>query len=159
MRTVKSCGPGTRCWCQVSRRFWRPDRAREAFNPRGDGDKKELVAGESAKDPVKTIAQGRSDDPGYTCGSYRVLFVARGPWVRRAPGLPCALVMSRDKVFASTRGAERLRGPCRVRLGRTEPSTGIPGAKDCGKSIVHGLFDRADLRLRCRNGAGVAVVY
>ena len=120
LRTVKSCGPGTRCWCQVSRRFWRPDRAREAFNPRGDGDKKELVAGESTKDPVKTIAQGRPDDPGYTCGSYRVLFVARGPWVRRAPGLPCALVMSRDKVFASTRGAHRLRELCRVRLGRRQ---------------------------------------
>src|SRR5712691_12599320 len=118
-----------------------------------------MVTEESTKETVKTIAQGRPDDPGYTCGSAACFFVARGPWVRRAPGLLCALVMSRDKVFAATRGAERLRGPCRVRLGRTEPSTGIPGAKDCGKSIVHGLFDRADLRLRCRNGAGVAVVY
>jgi hypothetical protein len=25
---------------------------------------------------------------------YRVLFVAREPWVRLAPGLPCALVIS-----------------------------------------------------------------
>src|SRR5882672_1746977 len=33
------------------------------FNPRGDGDKKELVAGESTKETVKTIAQGRPDDP------------------------------------------------------------------------------------------------
>jgi len=32
------------------------------FNPRGDGDKKELVAGESTKEAVKTIAQGRPDD-------------------------------------------------------------------------------------------------
>jgi hypothetical protein len=32
------------------------------FNPRGDGDKKELVAGESTKETVKTIAQGRPDD-------------------------------------------------------------------------------------------------
>src|SRR5258708_5822367 len=33
------------------------------FNPRGDGDKKELVTGESAKETVKTIAQGRPVDP------------------------------------------------------------------------------------------------
>ena len=41
----------------------RPDRVRGAINPRSDGDKKELVAGKSTKDPVKTIAQGRPDDP------------------------------------------------------------------------------------------------
>src|SRR6267142_1410130 len=52
------------------------------FNPRDDGDKKELVAGESTKETVKTIAQGRSDCSGYTCGDYRVLFFAHGPWVR-----------------------------------------------------------------------------
>jgi hypothetical protein len=47
LRTGKSCGPGTRCWCQVSRRRTRPDRASDVpFNPRGDGGKKELVAGE-----------------------------------------------------------------------------------------------------------------
>jgi len=34
-RTAKSCGPGIRCWCQVSRRFWRPNRAREAFQSAG----------------------------------------------------------------------------------------------------------------------------
>ncbi len=32
-------------------------------NSRGDGDKKELVAGEITKETVKTIAQGRPDDP------------------------------------------------------------------------------------------------
>ena len=30
-----------------------------AFNPRGDGGKKELVTEESAKETVKTIAQGK----------------------------------------------------------------------------------------------------
>ena len=77
------------------------------FNPRDDGDKKELVAGESTKETVKTIAQGRPDCSGYTCGDYRVLFFAHGPWVRRAPGLPCALVVSRDTIAASARGALR----------------------------------------------------
>src|SRR5437016_8657021 len=33
------------------------------FNPRGDGGKKELVSGESSKEAVKTITQGRPDDP------------------------------------------------------------------------------------------------
>jgi hypothetical protein len=42
----------------------RPDRARDAFNPRDDGGKKELVAGESTEETVKTIAWGMPDDPG-----------------------------------------------------------------------------------------------
>jgi hypothetical protein len=37
---------------------------------------------------------------------YRVLFVAREPWVRWAPGLPCALVLSRATTMASARGAQ-----------------------------------------------------
>jgi hypothetical protein len=40
-----------------------PNRARGAFNPRDDGGKKELVTGESAEETVKTIVQGRPDDP------------------------------------------------------------------------------------------------
>ncbi len=35
----------------------------------------------------------------------RVLFVARGPWVRWAPGLPCALTIEEGTTNASTRGA------------------------------------------------------
>jgi hypothetical protein len=27
LRTAKPCGPDTRCWCQVVRRFAKPDRA------------------------------------------------------------------------------------------------------------------------------------
>jgi hypothetical protein len=42
----------------------RPNRARDAFNPRDDGDKKELVAGKSAEETVKTIAWGMPDDSG-----------------------------------------------------------------------------------------------
>jgi hypothetical protein len=36
---------------------------------------------------------------------YRVLFVAREPWVRWAPGLPCALMIEEGTTNASTRGA------------------------------------------------------
>jgi len=52
------------------------------FNPRGDGGKKELVTGESAKETVKTIAQGRPDDRPHLWFLPRAFFVARGPWVR-----------------------------------------------------------------------------
>ena len=56
-----------------------------------DGDKKELVAGESTKETVKTIAQGMPGVPG-TCGEFRVLTTnAHGLRVPRAPGIPRAL--------------------------------------------------------------------
>jgi hypothetical protein len=35
----------------------------------------------------------------------RVLLVAREPWVRWAPGLPCALMIEEGTTNASTRGA------------------------------------------------------
>ena len=86
MRTAKSCRSGApkqalrplRCSrvlrVTVATKRWSPRRARISR---------------------KTIAQGRPDDPGYTCGSAACFFVARGPWVRWAPGLPCALCFSR----------------------------------------------------------------
>src|ERR1700761_9325361 len=40
----------------------------------------------------QTIAQGRPDVR-LTCGSAACFFAARGPWVRSAPGLPCALCL------------------------------------------------------------------
>jgi len=56
----------------------------------------------------KTIAQGRPDDPAYTCGNYRVLTTnAHGPRVRRAPGFPCALCFPRDFFFRHSSGAWR----------------------------------------------------
>jgi hypothetical protein len=47
----------------------------------------------SAKETVKTIAQGRPDEAAFTCDDYtRVLLILHtGSRVRRAPGLPCAL--------------------------------------------------------------------
>jgi hypothetical protein len=49
------------------------------------------VPGESAYKPLKPTAQGRPDVRLRTCGSAACFFVARGPWVRPAPGLLCAL--------------------------------------------------------------------
>jgi len=43
--------------------FGGPTGRMKPFNPRGDGGKKELVTEESAKETVKTIAQGRPVDP------------------------------------------------------------------------------------------------
>jgi hypothetical protein len=69
-----------------------------------------MVTEESTKETVKTIAQGMPVDPAEPVVTAACFFVAGGPWVRLSPGIPCALVMSRDKVFASTRGEQhRLR--------------------------------------------------
>ncbi len=51
MRTAKSCGPGTRCWCQASRRFCRPNRARETIQSEGRRWQKEFVTGEITYKP------------------------------------------------------------------------------------------------------------
>ena len=91
LRTAKSCGPGTRCWCQVRGGRFGPTGLEEPLI-RGRRWQKEFVTGESAKETVKTIAQGRPDDSAYTCGLYPCAFLLhRGPRVRWAPGLPCAL--------------------------------------------------------------------
>jgi hypothetical protein len=46
-RTAKSCGPDTRCWCQVCGRF-----------PAADGDKTNSLTGESTKYAVKPLRRG-----------------------------------------------------------------------------------------------------
>ncbi len=57
-----------------------------------------MVTGESAEEAVKPLRrEGRRRLYLWFC---RVLFVARGPWVRWAPGLPCALLFSRDVFLA-----------------------------------------------------------
>ena len=58
----------------------------------GDGGNQAWSPGRS-RISRKTIAQGRPDDSACTCGSAACFFVARGPWVRWAPGLPCALCL------------------------------------------------------------------
>jgi hypothetical protein len=61
---------------------------------RGDGDNKVWSPGRS-RISRNTIAQGRPVAPARTCGSAACFFYARGPWVQPAPGLPCALSISR----------------------------------------------------------------
>src|SRR5207244_1167511 len=55
------------------------------------------VPGESAKETVKTIAQGMPDDPAEPVVPSPCFFTARGPWVRPSPGIPCALSLSRAR--------------------------------------------------------------
>jgi hypothetical protein len=65
--------------------------------PRGDGDKKEFVTGESTKETVKTIARGKPGDLRRNRGDYRVLPPnAHGLRVLRAPGFPRSLFFLRD---------------------------------------------------------------
>ncbi len=76
--------------------FWRP-KAGATFREmtRGNGDNKAWSPGRS-RISRKTIAQGRPGVPARTCGSAACFFAARGPWVRRAPGLPCALYLPNE---------------------------------------------------------------
>jgi len=57
----------------------------------GEGGKKARFARESTKETVKTIARGKPDRSGWTCGWLRSrVFYAR-PRVQPASGFPCAL--------------------------------------------------------------------
>ncbi len=63
LRTAKSCGPGTRCWCQVGGgALAQPGLNKPLIRRRRW--QKEFVTGESAKETVKTIAQGRPGESG-----------------------------------------------------------------------------------------------
>ena len=82
-RTAKSCVVlAPRRWSQVG-----------GSNSAGDGGKRARSPG-STFIGVKTIARGMPGDPGVTVVTNitRVLFILHARlWVRRAPGLPCAL--------------------------------------------------------------------
>jgi hypothetical protein len=65
---------------------------------RGDGDNKAWSPGR-ARISRKTIAQGRPVDPVVLP---RAFFAARGPWVRRAPGLPCTLCFDEGGTSATS---------------------------------------------------------
>ena len=118
--TAKSCGPGTRCWCQVSRRRYRPSRASDApFNRRGDGGKKELVAGENAKETVKTIAQGRPDDPPVPVVLPRAFCLHADHGCGGHPAFPAPSVLSRAVRFQQLgRFMPRERGPVSAIMSR-----------------------------------------
>jgi hypothetical protein len=77
------------------------------FNPRDDGDKKELVTGESAKETVKTTVQGKPDASGDLWLLTRVLFdahAAAGPSDTRLSLRP---LLSEARKFMQHSGDQR----------------------------------------------------
>jgi hypothetical protein len=79
-RTAKACGPDLPTL--------RPSRADDVSAT--TGAKKPGPRGERAISR-KAIAQGRPECPAEPVVPSPCFFVARGPWARRSPGLPCAL--------------------------------------------------------------------
>jgi hypothetical protein len=107
-RTEKSCGPdaptlASSCARRVPARPGstgnKPARRRWQESP---------VAEESAKDTVKTTAQGRPDDPPVPVVLPRAIFSARGPWVRAGtrPSLR-PLALRGQRISLKTSGAWR----------------------------------------------------
>ena len=76
-----------------------------------------MVTEESAKETVKTTAQGRPVVRLVPVVPAPCISFARGPWVRPASGLPCALLESRGRVFRKAR-ARWCREVARVRSQR-----------------------------------------
>src|SRR5229473_613876 len=69
---------------------------------RGRRWQKEFVTGESTKETVKTIAQGRPDDSAYTCGLYPCAFYCTGGrGCGGHPAFPAPSVFRRDKFDAN----------------------------------------------------------
>jgi hypothetical protein len=65
-RTAKSCGPGTRGWCQIGGDFRRSNRVRKTVNSPMTEAKGIRLRGERAISR-QTIAQGRPDALRWTC--------------------------------------------------------------------------------------------
>ena len=61
MRTAKSCGSGTRCWCQVRGGFASPTGPSQNHQSADDGDKRNSSPGRARRKPLKPFAQGRPD--------------------------------------------------------------------------------------------------
>src|SRR5579864_1113059 len=71
----------------------------------GDGGKKARFTRKSTKETVKAIAQGMPASSGEPVVTTLVCFLFSHArlWVHLAPGIPCALCLSRDEVVAMTR--------------------------------------------------------
>src|ERR1700730_7622125 len=93
MRTAKSCGPGTRCWCQVGGGKSARPGADKAISA-DDGGKRNSRTGESTKETVKTIACGNAGCSGGPVVATLVCFLPLHTRLRvqRAPGIPHALL-------------------------------------------------------------------
>ena len=86
---------------------WRPDAGAKSVDRTADDGGKRARSPGRARISRKTIAQGRPDDPPVPVVLPRAFFVARGPWVRWAPGLPCALCFFEGLVLQTTRARKR----------------------------------------------------
>src|SRR5262245_34190825 len=68
--------------------------------------KRNSSPGRARRKPLKPLRREGRMIPATPVVPAACFFVARGPWVRRAPGLPCALVISRA-AHAKDSGARR----------------------------------------------------
>ncbi len=110
-RTVKSCGPGIPVLM--------PCRRASVAHRQGQ-ESRSLGRARITRNP---FAQGRPVVSARTCGSAACFLVARGPRVRPAPGLPCALCAQEGDSTQITRAVRvartrmhALRGDARMQL-------------------------------------------
>jgi hypothetical protein len=113
-RTAKSCGPGTRGWCHVSRRMRRPDRVRRHPSIRRQRWLKEFAHRGDHEVRRKPTAQGRPDALRWTCMLVCAFFCAyctRDRGCSAHPASPAPSVFSGVKDQAKLgRNAPRDRG-------------------------------------------------
>ena len=85
----------------------RPNRVRGAFNPRGDGGKRNSSPGRARRSLLKpSRREGRMIRPHlWFCRVYSFMHADRGCVL--APGLPCALVIDEGLVHASSGRIQR----------------------------------------------------
>jgi hypothetical protein len=91
-RTVKSCGSGTRCWCQVGGGFAGPTGFGKTVNSQAMVTRRIRRQGERVISR-KAIAQGMSDasaEPVCSC-AFSLPILHTGPRMQRASGIPRAL--------------------------------------------------------------------
>jgi len=128
-RTAKSCGPGTRCWCQV--RGWRsgPTGRSDAFNPRTTVARRNSSPGRS-RISRKTIAQGRPDDPPVPVVLPRAFCCTRTMGASGHPAFPAPSCFWRDNFEANLgriASRERADVPQDVSIRHCERSEAIQG--------------------------------
>ena len=89
-RTNVACADGEVMWS------WHPDAGVKLRGAsRDDGGKKARSPGRARRTPLKPLRGECRMIRLNLCGSFPMLFYARGPWVRPSPGIPCALSIQR----------------------------------------------------------------
>src|SRR5260370_396210 len=108
LRTAKSCGPGTRCWCQVGGGFANPTRLDQIINPPTTAPRRIRPRGKPGISH-KTIAQGTPGCSDCTCMLVCAFFFARCTRDRgcsKHPAFPAPSV-SRAKNSSNDPGVSR----------------------------------------------------